>query len=175
MTNVSACPLRGVVQMPNPGYPASSLMAELRTRTGYDLGVPATLRCLQKDDLDGLNYLYPACVNMLRTPICPVQDAGGGFGRASALRVLQTYSLLVLIPAGFFIGLKVLAVFGLWLEGQFVLWKLKKKAKKIVDTTKNEQVARNRTSLVGRLRTPSIRPPSRSKSSKPTTPQLGDA
>ena len=81
---------------------------------------PGPLRCLDQDDLDGLNYLYPSCSDVSRTPVCPSR-AGG---RASVLRYLQTFFVVYLIPLAFFGGLKVLAIAVVWTQEQFAKRKL---------------------------------------------------
>ena len=76
-------------------------------------------RCLSRDDLDGINFLYPACVGtrfagLLDAPPCG-PDANGDWNN-TALRVGKQVMELVAAVIGTIIALKLLARMFIWVE-----------------------------------------------------------
>jgi len=61
--------------------------------------------CLTHDDLDGLNFLYPACDNRLETPVCVSISRNIGW-----LRLFLTIFSTVFIPATLVLAFKLYCV-----------------------------------------------------------------
>ena len=117
------------------------LMLKFGTTSEHE---PGPLRCLAQDDLDGLNYLYPACANVPHAPSCTSRSGG----RATALRFLQvrapsapqprpraiarlrpvhvsqSFFVLYLIPLCVFAGLKIFALIVVFTQEQLAKRKL---------------------------------------------------
>ena len=98
----------------------------------------------RQDDLDGLNYLYPACANVPHAPSCTSRSGG----RATALRFLQvrapsapqprpraiarlrpvhvsqSFFVIYLIPLCVFAGLKIFALIVVFTQEQLAKRKL---------------------------------------------------
>ena len=96
-------------------------------------GLPRT--CLDQDDLDGINFLYPSCGTFLTVPTCehvPQQ-------RLVGLRMLESWVKLMILPILILSGLKFLSIFLLWIEDFIASWRVRRKARKLLRAAKEEK------------------------------------
>lgn len=107
--------------VPSPaGEGLHSLMGTFKLLTGLGL---SPRRCLARDDLDGLNHLYPSCGpgGMSRVPTCPV-ELGDQATYLRFLTAFPTMSWYVLVVAA---GLKIGAVAIVWVQDCFASRRLR--------------------------------------------------
>lgn len=124
--------------------------------TGFErpiAGLPR--RCLDQDDLNGINFLYPSCATQLTDPPCdPILE-----WENVGARVTESFIKLMALPILIIAGCKILAFLLLYLEDAYATWQVRREAQRLL----NEAEAVERSRLAAENGEP---PPSPSKLSQ---------
>lgn len=108
--------------------------------TGFErpiAGIPR--RCLDQDDLDGINFLFPSCGTQLQVPTCTYVQPGASL---VGLRLIETWIKMMLIPLAIIVGAKLLSLGALAFEDFFASWSVRRKANKLLkDAARAEKEA----------------------------------
>jgi len=86
-------------------------------------------RCLSQDDLDGLNFLYPWCGTMLKTPPCDVVLDD----RLVGLRLFESWLKLMILPVCIIAGAKLLALLLLFAEDVVASYQVRREARRLLN------------------------------------------
>jgi len=87
-------------------------------------------RCMDADDLDGINFLYPTCATELAEPPCEYVSEGGVF---TGLRLFESFVKLSVLPILIMYGIKLLAMVFLFFEDCYASMQVRKEAKRLLD------------------------------------------
>ena len=98
-------------------------------------------RCLDQDDLDGINFLYPWCGwEQLTEPQCEYVISD----RLVGLRVFESFFKWMLLPIIVLVGSKVFAMFLLVLEDWIADWKVRRAARRLLNEAEAAEKAKHR-------------------------------
>ena len=98
-------------------------------------------RCLDQDDLDGINFLYPWCGwEQLTEPQCEYVISD----RLVGLRVFESFFKWMLLPIIVLVGSKVFAMFLLVLEDWIADWKVRRAARRLLNEAEAAEKAKHK-------------------------------
>ena len=101
--------------------------------TGFHQRPPAGIprRCIDQDDLDGINFLFPTCGLQLTLPPC--EYVSDGINSFVGLRLLETWIKLMILPILVIMGSKLLSLAVLGAEDAFATWRVRRQARKLLE------------------------------------------
>ena len=95
-------------------------------------------RCLDQDDLNGINFLYPTCTGQLINPPCNDLREWENVGA----RVTESFVKCMILPILIFVGAKIVAFLLLFLEDAFATWQVRREAKRLLDEAEATEKAK---------------------------------
>jgi len=90
----------------------------------------APRRCINGDDLDGVNFLYPMCGEGVELTVAPCMEEVDT--TLTGLRLLEGWVRLIIVPITAIILAKVFSYLFLVLEDQLASWQVRRLAKKLL-------------------------------------------
>ena len=139
--------------------------------TGFERPIAgAPRRCLDQDDLNGINFLYPSCGVQLDVPPCEHHKTE--WLNVSA-RLCESFIKLMALPVLIIGGMKILAYLILFLEDAVATWQVRREAKRLLDEA--EAAEKQRRIDAGELEEEDAESPKRSPMRRVGFPGFGRA